>query len=138
MSRVYTILNEKKQNIDQEYHILIEDYKKGRNISKLRDEAMRNFYKKLLEDPPALHHPKEKEFNEKIVDQIMPDINKLLGIEKDFRIKISEFILLRVNIVYILQSCQVYCHTLLFLLEIGQDPSKRQEIFGYFESFVSK
>jgi hypothetical protein len=51
---VYTILNERKQNVDQEYHSLIEDFKKYINISKLRDEAIENFYKKLSQNPPAL------------------------------------------------------------------------------------
>jgi hypothetical protein len=59
---VYTILNERKQNVNQEYHSLIEDFKKFINISKLRDEAIGDFYKKLSQNPPAL-----SEFNSHIL-----------------------------------------------------------------------
>jgi len=39
------------------------------------------------------------EFNEQFVDQIMPDVKKLLETENDFRAKMTDFVTLRVNIV---------------------------------------
>ena len=39
------------------------------------------------------------EFNEQFVDQIMPDVKKLLETENDFRTKMTDFGILRVNIV---------------------------------------
>jgi hypothetical protein len=42
---------------------------------------------------------KDIEINENFVDHIMPEVKKLLEIEKDFRIKVKEFDILQVNIV---------------------------------------
>ena len=47
MLDAYDLLDKWKKSIDQEYHSLIEDFEKYINISKLRDDAIRNFHKTL-------------------------------------------------------------------------------------------
>jgi hypothetical protein len=47
MLDAYDLLDKWKKSIDQKYHSLIEDFEKYINISKLRDDAIRNFHKTL-------------------------------------------------------------------------------------------
>jgi hypothetical protein len=79
MSRVYLLLNERIHNIEEKHHSLIEDFKKYIHISKLRDEAIRNFYQKLSKVPLSLPEYNADDLRLK-TEHTIPDVILLISL----------------------------------------------------------